>query len=349
MAAAGVDMLPAEAGVAWIRRELSTGVADREDVVAGALGALAAEFSDTGGIDPAALTVDGPMLGEVVRASVHDGLVVRTSLDPSTLPFLDHHRIDGTPVLPGVMGMEAFAEVARLLAPDRHVAAVENVDFRAPLKFYRDEPRTLTITALLRPDGDDLVAECRLSAERKVPGSDEPQRTVHFTGSVRLTAEPPALDADSVVPEGNSTLSPEQVYRMYFHGPAYQVVGAAWQHHDGAAGRFAADLPAQVDGPLLTGPRLVELCFQTVGLLEAGTDGHLALPMHVGAVHLAGCPQERAGLVATVRRDGNGGFDCIVRDDDGMPVLRLDGYRTVTLPDPPPEDVVAPIRAVMGA
>jgi hypothetical protein len=281
-----------------------------------------------------------------VRASVHDGLVVRTTLDPTARPFLDHHRIDGTPVLPGVMGMEAFAEVARLLAPDRHVAAVENVDFRAPLKFYRDEPRTLTITALLRPDGDDLVAECRLSAERKVPGSDEPQRTVHFTGSVRLTAEPPALDADSVVPEGNSTLSPEQVYRMYFHGPAYQVVGAAWRHHDGAAGRFAADLPAHVDGPLLTGPRLVELCFQTV---EAGTDGHLALPMHVGAVHLAGRPQERAGLVATVRRDCNGGFDCIVRDDDGMPVLRLDGYRTVTLPDPPPEDVVAPIRAVMGA
>ena len=248
MAAAGVDMLPAEAGVAWIRRELSTGVADREVVVAGALGALAAEFSDTGGIDPAALTVDGPMLGEVVRASVHDGLVVRTTLDPSTLPFLDHHRIDGTAVLPGVMGMEAFAEVARLLAPDRHVAAVENVDFRAPLKFYRDEPRTLTVTALLRPDGDDLVAECRLSAERKVPGSDEPQRTVHFTGSVRLTAEPPALDADSVVPEGNSTLSPEQVYRLYFHGPAYQVVGEAWQHGDGAASRFAADLPPQVDG-----------------------------------------------------------------------------------------------------
>ena len=349
MAAAGVDMLPAEAGVAWIRRELSTGVADREVVVAGALGALAAEFSDTGGIDPAALTADGPMLGEVVRASVHDGLVVRTMLDPTARPFLDHHRIDGTAVLPGVMGMEAFAEAARLLAPDRHVAAIENVDFRAPLKFYRDEPRTLTVTALLRPDGDDLVAECRLSAERKVPGADQPQRTVHFTGSVRLTANPPALDASSVVPEGNSTLSPEQVYRLYFHGPAYQVVGEAWQHGDGAAGRFAADLPPQVDGAVLTGPRLVELCFQTVGLLEAGTDGHLALPMHVGAVRLNGCPEERAGLVATVRRDGNGGFDCDVHDDDGTLVLRLDGYRTVALPDPPPEDVVAPIRAVMGA
>ena len=176
MAAAGVDMLPAEAGVAWIRRELNTGIPDGEVVVAGALGAMAGEFHDTGGIDPASLPVDGPMLGEVDRASVHDGLVVRTTLDPAARPFLDHHRIDGTPVLPGVMGMEAFAEAARLLAPDWHVAAVENVDFRAPLKFYRDEPRTLTITALLRPDGDDLVAECRLSAERTCPAPNSRSR-----------------------------------------------------------------------------------------------------------------------------------------------------------------------------
>ena len=73
------------------------------------------------------------------------------------------------------MGMEAFAEAARLLAPDWQVAASKTWSFRAPFKFYRDEPRTLTITALLRPDGDDLVAECRLSAERAVPGADGPR------------------------------------------------------------------------------------------------------------------------------------------------------------------------------
>ncbi|MGE5695920.1 MAG: SDR family NAD(P)-dependent oxidoreductase [Candidatus Sericytochromatia bacterium] len=348
MAAAGVDMLPAEAGVAWIRHELNTGVPDREVVVAGALGALAAEFSGTGGVDPSALAADGPMLDQVARMSVHDGLVVHSMLDPAQRPFLDHHRIDGTAVLPGVMGIEAFAEAARVLAPDWHVAAVENVDFRAPLKFYRDEPRTITVTALLHPDGDDLVADCRLSAERKIPGTDEPQRTVHFTGSVRLTADPPSLDTNSAAAEGHSILVPEQVYRLYFHGPAYQVVGSAWKDDDGAAARFAEDLPPQVDGPVLTGPRLVELCFQAVGLLEAGTDGHLALPLHVGAVRLNGQPTEQDGLVATVRRDGSGGFDCVVHDVDGNTVVRLDAYRTIALPDPPAEDVIAPIRTVMG-
>ena len=51
------------------------------------------------------------------------------------------------------MGMEAFAEVARLLVPEWYVVAVEDVDFLTPVKFYRDEPRTLTISARIRPDG----------------------------------------------------------------------------------------------------------------------------------------------------------------------------------------------------
>ncbi|MBX7435221.1 SDR family NAD(P)-dependent oxidoreductase, partial [Mycobacterium sp. Y57] len=351
MAAAGVDMLPAEAGVAWIRRELGVGLPEGEVVVAGALGALAAEFHDTGGLEPAALPAEGPMVDEMVAASVHDGLVVRTMLDPTARPFLDHHRIDGTAVLPGVMGMEAFAEAARILAPDRHLVAVENVDFRAPLKFYRDEPRTITITALLRPDGDDLLAECRLWAERVLPGTDQPQRTVHFTGSVRLSADPPTLggaaDPGATSTDGTPALTPEQVYRLYFHGPAYQVVGSAWKQGDGAAARFAGDLPPQVDAPLLMGPRLVELCFQTVGLFEAGTDGLLALPMHFDAVRVNGRPEERPGLVATARRDGASGFSCTVSGADGAVVLRLDGYRTVPLPDPPPDDVLGPIRSVM--
>jgi hypothetical protein len=36
-----------------------------------------------------------------------------------------------------------------------------------------------------------------------------------------------------------------------------------------------------------------------------------------------------------------------VRDDRGAVVLRVDGYRTVPLPDALPDEVRAPIRSVM--
>ena len=122
MEAAGVQMLPPQAGIAWIRRELTSGVPAGEVVVAGTLGMMAAEFDATGGVDPAAFAEAcaqaGPMVGEVVRDSVNYGITVHTTLDPKEQPFLDDHRGDRvTALLPGVMGIEGMVEVARLLAP----------------------------------------------------------------------------------------------------------------------------------------------------------------------------------------------------------------------------------------
>ncbi len=67
---------------------------------------------------------------------LQSGLKIETTLDPAIQPFLHDHQIDGTPVLPGVMGIEAFAEAALCLLPGWHVEAIEDVNFLAPFKFY---------------------------------------------------------------------------------------------------------------------------------------------------------------------------------------------------------------------
>ncbi|MCB1300717.1 MAG: SDR family NAD(P)-dependent oxidoreductase, partial [Tetrasphaera sp.] len=173
MEMAGVQMLPPEAGVAWVRRELESSAYSGEVIVAGVLGAMAAEYHESGGLDRSAVGAGtGPMVGEV-SSSVHTGVTSKTTLTPAEQGFLTDHRIDGTPVLPGVMGMESFAEVASLIAPQGYrVAAVEDVSFAAPVKFFRDEPRELTISAVITPapDGDDLIAHCALTASRELPG-----------------------------------------------------------------------------------------------------------------------------------------------------------------------------------
>ena len=355
MEMAGVQMLPPEAGVAWIRRELTSGTTDAEVIVAGVLGMMAGEYHDSGGVDSAALVGDrdahGPMVGHATL-SVHHGIVVETTLDPMQQPFLNDHRIDGTAVLPGVMGMEAFAEAASLLVRGHQLVAVDDVMFTAPLKFYRDEPRTLTVQAVVRPDGDDLVAWCQLTAERVLPGSDTPQRTVHFTGRVRFgvrdASETTALPEPASDPSG-PTLSAERVYSFYFHGPAYQVVELAWRSGDVSVGVLADPLPDnhRPSGlPLLSAPRLVELCFQTAGLWQAGREDRLALPMRVGSARVVGDPSVGAGAVRAIAREVEPGvFDCVVVDAAGTVVVRLDGYHTIPLPSPIPDDVAADLHA----
>jgi hypothetical protein len=150
-------------------------------------------------------------------------------------------------------------------------------------------------------------------------------------------------------------IAPADVYRLYFHGPAYQVVGEAWRGDGAAVGRLAEHLPADHEpatAPTLLGPRLEELCFQVAGLWEAGHEGRLALPAHVDRLSVLGevATGEDEALVAIARPTPGttGVFDCRVLDPDGRILLRLDGYRTVPMPGPLAEEVRAPLRAVLA-
>ena len=346
MEMAGVQMLPPEAGVAWIRRELASSGFSGEVIVAGELGLMAAEYHPTGGVP--STTVEGRVMVQNARMSVHEGLVADVTLDPAEQPFLDDHRIDGTPVLPGVMGMEAFVEAAGLLAPEGYGArAVEQVTFQAPVKFYRDEPRTLRLTVTTEPDGADLLARCTLSAERTLPGQDRPTRTVHFTGVVRLSQESATAEQDATdLAPGEHSLSPGQVYSFYFHGPAYQVVDRAWRSDGAALARLTPDLPGDRNPSTTTlsmAPRLVELCFQAAGLWQAGRDGELALPRAVDRLTVLD-PDAGGELVAVARQTGDQSFDARVVSPDGRVVVRLEGYHSTPVPMPIPDEVAGALR-----
>ncbi|NNC93515.1 MAG: SDR family NAD(P)-dependent oxidoreductase, partial [Acidimicrobiia bacterium] len=349
---AGIDMLPAAAGIPFIRRELTAGARTGEVLVGQALGILLDDWHESGGLASEDLSAGpaGVMVGNVKGWSPARGLIVETTLDPAEHGFLNDHRIDGTPVLPGVMGMEAFAEVAALAFPDRVVAAVERVDFLAPFKFYRDEPRTITVEAQFTADGDDVVADCRLLGSRLLPNQDQPQISVHFTGRVRLAGQA-VKPATMEVPAGSADgVAPDDIYAIYFHGPAYQVLTGAWRQGGAAVGRMSDDLPENhhpADLPLRITPRLIELCFQTAGIWEMGTEGVMGLPMQVGRATVYGDSRAAGPLVAVAEHQEDGSFRVRVVDEAGAVLVELDDYRTVQLPGAVADDQLAPLRAAM--
>ncbi len=341
MELAGIDMLPPEVGVPVIRRELTAGTRAGEIVIAERLGVLTKEWDDTGGLEPAAVasSFQGPMAGRAASMPLHGDLVVETTLDPKRQPFLDHHRIDGTPVLPGVMGIEAFAEAAQSIMPGWHVTGIDDVDFLAPFKFYRDEPRTVTVKAAFRPEGDEMVASCRLIGSRVLPNQAEPQLTTHFSARVRLSRNrPEALSSSSVWAPTTGVVEASEIYRLYFHGPAYQVLQRTWSNGSWIVGEMAEGLPANhdpADLPLLSAPRLIELCFQTAGIWEMSMDGRMALPRRIDHVRLSGAvPESEVRLYAVVTPGSeSAGFHAEVVDEAGNRYLELCGYRTIPLSD----------------
>jgi acyl transferase domain-containing protein/NAD(P)-dependent dehydrogenase (short-subunit alcohol dehydrogenase family) len=358
MEVAGIDMLPPEAGIPLIRRELTTGGTRGEVLIGQRLGILLNEWDVTGGIDTALFeslesteAARGPMIGKIVAMGINSGLIIETMLDPKVQPFLHDHQIDGTPVLPGVMGIEAFGEIAQCVIPGWRLDNIEQVNFLAPFKFYRNEPRTVTIEAVFHPQGDAIVADCRLIGRRQLPNQPEPQTTIHFTARVRLTKRvPDAVTAPALSKPAGPVIAANDIYRVYFHGPAYRVVERAW--HDGKRiiGQMPAALPLNHEPaklPTVVAPRLLELCFQTAGLLELAEQGRMGLPQVVDQVIVLRAPENAEGpLYAVVSPSANEqAFNAQVTDSSGNVYVQVTGYRTIALPNAIDADSLKALKA----
>jgi hypothetical protein len=360
MKQAGIDMLRPEAGIPIIRRELTAGTCG-ELVMGQRLGILTEEYDPQGGLDTssggpldAALRQRGIMTGEVLGMGLYSGLTVETKLDPSKQPFLYDHQISMTPVLPGVMGIEAMAEVAKLLFPDRHVGWVEDVNFLAPFKFYRGQPRTITVSAVFCSEGDDVVADCRLLGSRTLHGQTEPEVTTHFTGRVRLVSSLGQAEKESrsFQPDSAVRVGAANVYRVFFHGPAYQVIDSAWRIGERVVGLFAGSLPANhtpPELPAVVSPRLIELCFQTGSLTGLAFQSRLGLPHALSEIRFISAPEisPNAIFYSIVEPRSDGAYDAKVVDGQGEVYLILRGYRTMDLPDPIEAELIEPIQRAL--
>jgi len=253
-------------------------------------------------------------------------------------------------VLPGVMGVEAMTEAAKILFPDLFVGAVENVEFLAPFKFYRNQPRTVTIRAFFFTDGKDIVAECSLIGSRTLHGQAEPEVTTHFRGRVRLVTEKPKpVKGSAPGSAGTSKVEASNVYSIFFHGPAYQVLDSAWQSGDEVVGMFAKSLPENhkpAELPAIASPRSIELCFQTVSLSNLALQESLGLPYAFRELRFASRPEKGAGetFFAVVAPNGDNTYDGKLVDDKGNIYMTLEGYRVMDLPDPVDPDLLTPIK-----
>jgi hypothetical protein len=236
------------------------------------------------------------------------------------------------------------------MCPGWSVARVEHAAFHAPFKFYRMQPATLHLHAVGRPIGEDVAVSVQLKSVVQPRPELPPQVRVHFAGQVRMTPEPPHGTTIAFEPATGASIPRDAIYRLYFHGPAYQVLSGVTLDDGLAVGLMSEELPPNtepVGAMSLVAPRLIELCFQTAGVIEAARKEVLGLPTSYRSVGVYRQPEQAEGLrlhAVVGYSPGNDEYDAQVVDDRGRVYIELSGYRTVALPGRKTIDVTLPER-----
>ena len=152
---------------------------------------------------------------------------------------------------------------------------------------------------------------------------------------------------------GNYTVPAEDIYRLYFHGPAFQVLEGVQRSGNTVIGKLNKELPSilNVEHELLSTPTLVELCLQTAGIWEIGKTGTIALPRSIENLTLYHHSVNGEAFYAEVKpfqtETGSLYFDARVVDDKGRLYLEMKKYCTTPLPDTIKKEFLEPLLGLM--
>jgi hypothetical protein len=245
-------------------------------------------------------------------------------LDPAA-PYLADHRPGGRPLLGTAASLEILAEAARELSGGAP-CGIRAVDILSPLILASGESGTVHIDCRMRVQAIDCVLESdagrHLSCQfLNTPAARAPRR--------------------SPLSPGRRAVDRSEIYRLFFHGPAFQVVAEAEWCDGILIARLNTPLPPwHLDGrPTLTAPRLLEFALQSAGLLALAERPVMAIPRYIARVDRYPPIDEkppRALFAAAAREEDGIGIE--VYDIEGRIHLRVAGYLTAALPYPVERD-----------
>lgn len=232
--------------------------------------------------------------------------------DPAQ-PYLADHDI-GTPLLGTVMSIEAIAESLYAL-------------------FGKTPSRISNIIA----GSDCLVAESKTLLCSFEPSRDSFQ--AHLTdGDIPVFSCSLELEKNPVpnfeIPSCKKLIVPStDIYRSFFHGPAFQVVESASLIDNMLIATLASPLPLLNLNPCcrpILPVQVIECCLQTAGLLDAALHNRFSVPLSIGDIRLYNTKEQAE--IRTVARAGHVGTDIHAVNNFGEVVLSVLGYRTKPMP-----------------
>ncbi|MCX6054184.1 MAG: SDR family NAD(P)-dependent oxidoreductase [Chloroflexi bacterium] len=366
MERAGIEMLKPIQAARIVGNELLAGYSG-EVVIAGSLGLLDGQPIKDSGLDVIAADAALQMGTSIYTMPSHlagyqpgSGITFETNFDPQALGYLQDHAINGTPLFPGVIGIEGFMNTSKHLAsiiasddPGYEVERLEKIEFLVPIKFHGNKSRIMNWKALAVKINEGLQVRVSLESdtERK---TGKVEHTQHFKGIVCLTLKQITAPEAVTPPKwgNNKSVTLEEIYRLSFHGPSFQVLEAAQRSGDSVIGKFNHTLFHKPVGEkeLSATSLLIELCFQTASLWEVGLTGFRSLPKSIGELKVYKKDMDGTSIYAKVQLKELNGlkyFDACVLDSTGNVYLDMTDYRTSPQAEPAEARLVEPTKILL--
>ncbi|MEK7722512.1 MAG: polyketide synthase dehydratase domain-containing protein, partial [Elusimicrobiota bacterium] len=200
-------------------------------------------------------------------------------------PYLLDHSINGTPYVPGVIGLETFAEASAIVtgAPPKVLTGVR---FAVPIKLLRNKPAEVKLKAVAVADGIELRMESDFVSPR---GLRLGTTRTHFRAV--SAGDAPSSWKDSMRPALPKTrkykIDAQTIYKTYFHGPSFQVLDGIISVEKNSVlavfKRPVAPLWKNRHPKLVFHPLVFEALFQACGWRDIQFDRAIALPDAIGA------------------------------------------------------------------
>ena len=276
-------------------------------------------------------------LGKV--ASLQKGVEIHVEKDFNleSDPYLADHAIEGTPYVPGVMGIETFMETATALTGNVP-QGLKNVHFYLPIKLLRNRPQAVRVIGKVNGNTADMEIESDFINSKGIKMGNTRR---HFTAQTMntFTSTWESVKADAMAGIGGvTTVSKEEIYQKYFHGPSFQVLEGIL-HVDNKvslAQYHTTPRPQWNDGPrtLLANPMLIEAAFQCCGFQDMTIARKITLPDGISEVAILNNQVPPAtlflyGVNKGTTADGKTLHDAYVFDAQGNVWVEVHGYQAI--------------------
>jgi len=276
-------------------------------------------------------------LGSVTSLQKGSEIHLEKEFNLDSDPYLADHAIEGTPYVPGVMGIETFMETAAALTGEVP-QGLKDVHFYLPIKLLRNRPQAVRVI------GKASGAEASMEIESDFinsKGVKMGNTRRHFTAKTlgAFTSSWDAVKAEAMLGiSGTPVVSKEEIYQKYFHGPSFQVLGGILRvdKHSSLAVYNTTPRPQWNDGPrtLLANPMLIEAAFQCCGFQDMSVEHKMTLPDGIAevAVFNRQIPPARLYLYGVNRgntADGKTLHDAYVFDAQGSVWVEIHGYQAI--------------------